>query len=53
MTRALWIDAQLSPSLAPWIEETFGIPAFFVSRLGLRDAHTSRSSPPHARPTQS
>ena len=35
----LWIDAQLSPALAPWISETFeGIEAFSVRRLGLRDA---------------
>lgn len=35
----LWVDAQLSPALAPWIEETFaGVRALSVRRLGLRDA---------------
>ena len=37
-TSELWIDAQLPPALAPWIEETFGLPARSASRLGLRDA---------------
>ncbi len=36
---ALWIDAQLPPALASWIEEAFaGISAVSVRRLGLRDA---------------
>jgi len=34
----LWIDAQLSPQLAPWLTTTFSIPAQSVSSLGLRDA---------------
>ncbi|MDT3778962.1 DUF5615 family PIN-like protein [Nitrospira sp. MA-1] len=34
----LWIDAQLSPQLAPWLTITFSIPAQSVSSLGLRDA---------------
>ena len=34
----LWIDAQLSPGLAPWIERELGVVARSVSRLGLRDA---------------
>lgn len=34
----LWVDAQLSPALAPWIASTFGIEAFSVRHLGLRDA---------------
>lgn len=34
----IWIDAQLSPSLAPWLASTFGIDAVSVSRLRLRDA---------------
>jgi hypothetical protein len=34
----IWIDAQLSPALAPWISATFGIPAVAVRDLGLRDA---------------
>lgn len=34
----LWIDAQLSPSLAPWITAELGVQAYSVKRLGLRDA---------------
>ena len=34
----LWIDAQLSPALARWIRETFGIKAQAVRDLGLRNA---------------
>jgi predicted nuclease of predicted toxin-antitoxin system len=34
----LWIDAQLSPSLAPWITAELGVEAYSVKRLGLRDA---------------
>ena len=35
----LWIDAQLSPALAPWINECFkGVNATSLKRLGLRDA---------------
>ena len=35
----LWIDAHLSPALAPWLTERFEtIEAFSVRRLGLRDA---------------
>ena len=34
----LWIDAQLSPSLAHWLASTFGIEATAVRDLGLRDA---------------
>jgi predicted nuclease of predicted toxin-antitoxin system len=33
-----WIDAQLSPALAPWITQQFGIEAYSVKRLGYRDA---------------
>ena len=33
-----WIDAQLSPALAPWLSETFAVEAFSIQRLGLRDA---------------
>lgn len=32
------IDAQLSPHLAPWIEQNFGIQTFSASFLGLRHA---------------
>jgi predicted nuclease of predicted toxin-antitoxin system len=34
----LWIDAQISPSLAPWIEESFGVSARPVRDLGLLHA---------------
>jgi predicted nuclease of predicted toxin-antitoxin system len=34
----LWIDAQLSPALARWLAETFGLQAYAVRDLGLRDA---------------
>ena len=37
-TSEIWIDAQLSSGLAPWIERELGIAARSVSRLGLRDA---------------
>ena len=33
-----WIDAQLSPALAPWLSDAFAIEAFSIQRLGLRDA---------------
>lgn len=33
-----WIDAQLSPALAPWLSERFKIQAFSMKHLGLRDA---------------
>jgi predicted nuclease of predicted toxin-antitoxin system len=34
----LWIDAQLSPALAPWLTEHFGTESFSVKHLGYRDA---------------
>jgi predicted nuclease of predicted toxin-antitoxin system len=34
----IWIDAQLPPTLATWIIETFGITALSLRELGLRDA---------------
>lgn len=34
----IWIDAQLSPALAPWIEESFHVQCRAVRDLGLRDA---------------
>ena len=34
----IWIDAQLSPSLAGWITKVFGVKAQAVRDLGLRDA---------------
>jgi len=34
----VWIDAQLPPSIAPWIEQSFGITVRCVRDLGLREA---------------
>ena len=34
----VWIDAQLSPRLARWIKETFGVESLHVRDLGLRNA---------------
>lgn len=34
----LWIDAQLSPQLAPWLDQSLGIAAVAVRDLRLRDA---------------
>lgn len=38
----LWIDAQLSPALAPWIAATFGIESCAVRDVGLRGAKDLR-----------
>ena len=37
-----WIDAQLSPTLAPWLSNTFAVEAFSIQWLGLRDASDER-----------
>jgi predicted nuclease of predicted toxin-antitoxin system len=37
----VWIDAQLSPTLAGWLRETFGVDAHALRALGLRDAEDS------------
>ena len=34
----LWVDAQLSPSLAGWITDSLGLAATAVRELGLRAA---------------
>jgi predicted nuclease of predicted toxin-antitoxin system len=34
----IWVDAQLSPALAPWITLNFGIESFSVKRLGMVNA---------------
>lgn len=34
----LWLDAQLPPVLAPWIQSTFGIECWTLREVGLRDA---------------
>jgi predicted nuclease of predicted toxin-antitoxin system len=33
-----WVDAQLSPHLAPWLHQQFGLEACSVARLSLRNA---------------
>lgn len=34
----IWVDAQLPPALAPWIQSTFGVEARALREVGLRDA---------------
>jgi predicted nuclease of predicted toxin-antitoxin system len=34
----IWIDAQLSPAIAIWMADTFGVTAIALRELGLRDA---------------
>ena len=34
----IWIDAQMSPSIAAWISSTFDVTAVAIRDLGLRDA---------------
>jgi len=34
----VWVDAQLSPSLAAWIQKQFAVEAVSVKALGLRDS---------------
>jgi predicted nuclease of predicted toxin-antitoxin system len=34
----VWLDAQLSPALAPWFRQTFNVSAVAVRDLQLRDA---------------
>jgi predicted nuclease of predicted toxin-antitoxin system len=34
----IWIDAQLSPAIAPWVAENFSASAHALRDLGLRDA---------------
>ncbi|WP_414754796.1 DUF5615 family PIN-like protein [Anabaena sp. CCY 9910] len=34
----IWIDAHLSPAIATWINNTFGITASALRDIGLRDA---------------
>jgi predicted nuclease of predicted toxin-antitoxin system len=35
----IWVDAQLSPALAPWITQNFGVECFSVKRLGMVNAN--------------
>ena len=37
-----WIDAQLSPTLAPWLSDTFGVQAFSLEWIGLQQANDRR-----------
>ena len=34
----IWVDAQLSPAIAPWLAEKFSVSAHALRDLGLRDA---------------
>lgn len=34
----IWVDAQLSPAIAVWIENNFNVKAIALRDLGLRDA---------------
>jgi len=49
----LWLDAHISPQLAPWIQDTFGIDVFHVRDLDLREAEDPDISTKHERPTRS
>jgi hypothetical protein len=35
---AVWVDAQLSPALASWLQTAFGVEAHALRELDLRDA---------------
>jgi predicted nuclease of predicted toxin-antitoxin system len=37
----IWIDAHLSPAIATWVTNTFGITALALREVGLRDAEDS------------
>lgn len=37
----IWLDAQLSPALAPWIQSTFNVEVHALRDIGLRDATDS------------
>ena len=34
----IWVDAHLSPAIATWITNTFGVTAVSLREIGLRDA---------------
>lgn len=34
----IWVDAHLSPAIATWISDTFGVTALALRDIGLRDA---------------
>ena len=37
----VWVDAQLPPALALWLRENYGVQAFSLRELGLRDEDDS------------
>ena len=37
-----WIDVQLSPALAPWLNDTFGVQAFSLEWLGFQQTSDKR-----------
>ena len=37
-----WIDVQLSPALAPWLNDTFGVQAFSLEGSALQQASDKR-----------
>lgn len=37
----IWVDAQLSPALAPWLSRELGLEAAALKDLGLRDGEDS------------
>lgn len=34
----IWLDAQLSPALVPWMQSTFGVETHALRDIGLREA---------------
>lgn len=36
----IWVDAHLSPAIATWITDTFGVTALALRDLGLRERVT-------------
>ncbi len=34
----IWIDAQISPAIAPWIRQNYSVDAVALREIGLRDA---------------
>ena len=34
----LWVDAQMSPAIARWLRQAFGVDAYPLREVGLRDA---------------
>lgn len=42
----VWIDAQLSPAIARWLQETHGVDARALRDLGLRDSERELADVP-------